>query len=462
MLAGRSRRAAAAPRPMDAARPRRVVGTLPVPGDSLDSSNAPAVPDVREAPGPPAAPVLPISAGEEVAGTAAMTRSGRSVRLTERDGFPYFKVGARAAAGDATPHVPLGGVAAPRKALLEPTGEADAHRMRIRERLLARMSSPESAKSAGEFAALYGPVSENESCPVSSGAVDVAESSRAAGTSQHRQGNVSQQAPSPPRRGCAVARSERAEAYQVAAAKAWHDAAKAHEAAAREWHEASKGREVAAKAFQEAAKVYEPESSSTLEATKVEEADSHARRANLAAVVGGDSSIAGKLITQLDQGRILLKVEPKAASSESAPVADEKHAVLKLPERTTSTPEACCCTPLLLRQGPSSSSPARIRASNRYVPQKPIDRPDHESKGEDGRSMATSAGTNHAVASSLGVRGPPPAYDLRIDSKRAQELLRKKKKKQRASFDGSDRAFHCHIENAVAAPSGESSQESRR
>jgi hypothetical protein len=441
-----------------------------LPNDSMEN-NAPAIPAAREAPKPTAPVDIPTEKAheEEPAGeadsaeTAAAPRSGRAVRLTERDGVPCSAVGVREAGGG-TPCAPYWGCAAgPREAPVEPKREADAHRVRIRERLLARAPSHESVQSAGELAAVHGPVSENEYCPLSSAAVDVAESSRAAGTSQHRRGNVSQQAPSPPRRGCAVARSERAEAYQVAAAKAWHDAAKAHEAAAREWHEASKGHEVAAVAFQEAAKVYEPESSSTLEAPKVQEADSHALRANLAAVVGGDSSRARKLKTLLDQGQILMKVEPKAASSETAPVADEKHAVLKLPERTTSTPKAYCCTPLLLRQGPSSSSTTRIRASNRYVPQKPIDRPDHESKREDGRSMATSAGTNHAVPSSLGVRGPPPASDLRIVSTRAQELQRKKKKKKRrASFDGSDRAFHCHIENAVAAPSGESSQESRR
>jgi hypothetical protein len=344
-----------------------------------------------------------------------------------------------------TPCVPLGCVA----------GEGDAHRVRARELLLARMSSHESVQCAGEFPALHGPVAENESRPVPSVFVDLTLSSHAVGASQHQQEIVSQRAPSPPPLACVdpVARSERAEAYRVAAAKACHEAAKALEAAA--------------KALQGAVKVDQPESKANQEATKVKDPDSQALRASVAAVGRGDSSRARKLKSQLGPGQILMKVEPKAASSESAPVAYEKHAVLKLPERTTSTPEAYCCKPLLLRQGPSSSSTARIRASpsvvlwsNRSVPQTPIDRPDHESTREDGRPMATSSGTNHTVASSSGVRGPPPASDLRIVAKRAQELQRTRKR--RASFDGPDRAFHCHIENAVAAPSGESSQESRR
>jgi hypothetical protein len=307
-----------------------------------------------------------------------------------------------------TPCVPLGCVA----------GEGDAHRARARDLLLARMSSHESVQCSGEFPALHGPVAENESRPVPSVFVDLTVSSHAAGASQHQQDVVSQRAPSQPPRDCVdpVARSERTEAYRVAAA----------------CHEAAKAIESVAKALQGAVKVDQPESKANQEATKVKDLDSQALRASVAAVGRGDSSRARKLKSQLGHGQILIKVEPKAASSETAPVADEKHAVLKLPERTTSTPEAYCCKPLLLRQGPPSSSTTRIRASpsvvlwsNRSLPQKPIDRPDHESQRGGGRSMVTSAGTNHTVASSLGVRGPPPASDLRIDSKRAQELRRR-------------------------------------
>jgi hypothetical protein len=174
-----------------------------------------------------------------------------------------------------TPCVPLGCVA----------GEGDAHRARARDLLLARMSSHESVQCSGEFPALHGPVAENESRPVPSVFVDLTVSSHAAGASQHQQDVVSQRAPSQPPRDCVdpVARSERTEAYRVAAA----------------CHEAAKAIESVAKALQGAVKVDQPESKANQEATKVKDLDSQALRASVAAVGRGDSSRARKLKSQL-------------------------------------------------------------------------------------------------------------------------------------------------------------------
>jgi hypothetical protein len=192
-----------------------------------------------------------------------MTRSGRSIRPNERSRSAYALAGV--GANGVTPYVPLGSVSGSRDVPLEPTGEADAPRMRIRELLGGRMSLHASVQNAGErgaraygkpnLEALHVPVAEIESRPVSSMSVagDFTETSNAAAVGRvHRERHVSHGSPSHPPRGVAypISRSARAMANHEAAAKAWHEYAKAHALAAREYHEAARGHKLAAKAFQ--------------------------------------------------------------------------------------------------------------------------------------------------------------------------------------------------------------------
>jgi hypothetical protein len=155
-----------------------------------------------------------------------------------------------------------------------------------------------------------------------------------------------------------------------------------------------------------------------------------------------ESGRVRKLTTELDQGQKPMKVEQKAGFSDAV----EHHASFKRPDRTTSTPA------FVLSPVQSSSStcarlapPSMLPSSIRSVHQKPID---------------SCGGSKPAVATTRQQEGLSRASDHRNVLQRIQDLRRKRTR--RAASDGPDRAFRCHIENAVAAPSGESSQESKR